>query len=100
MKKKLFFILIIIGFLLLFTIPCFAAGDVQLDKIDAGGNRILTIMRRIGYWIILIKAITDLIKAGIDGNKHKMGEIVFTYILIYGALFFIPWALRLVEGIF
>lgn len=78
--------------------PCLAAD--QFSKIDQGGMKILTIVRRIGYWIILVKCISDLIRAGMAGDNHAVGKIIFQYVLIYGALFFVPWALRLVEGIF
>ena len=101
MKKKIVITLIIITTIMLcWTLTIFAGTEAQLAKVDAGGNKILTIIRRIGYWLILVKAITDVVKAGLAGDKDAIGKIVFTYVLIYGALFFIPWALRLVEGIF
>lgn len=102
MKKKMIITFIIITIVLLcWALPIFASGtEDHLAKVDAGGNKILIIIRRIGYWLILIKAITDVVKAGLAGDKEAIGKIVFTYVLIYGALFFIPWALRLVEGIF
>ncbi|HYF75466.1 MAG TPA: hypothetical protein VD757_02660 [Candidatus Nitrosocosmicus sp.] len=99
MKKKILLVLTITAVIVIASgIPVYAQD--QLAKLDAGGNRILIIVRRIGYWIILIKAIGDVIKAGLNGDKHAMGQIIMTYLLIYGALFFLPWALKLVEGIF
>lgn len=93
--KKLIILIIIFTFLISF--PLLAD---NLDRLDAGGQRIVGIVQRIGYWIILIKCVADLIKSGINGDTHSIGRIVMSYVLIYGALFFVPWALRLVEGIF
>lgn len=72
----------------------------DLAKLDQGGERILVIVRRIGYWIIIIKGISDLIKAGLNGDSKAIGKTIITCALLYGSLFFLPWALRLVEGIF
>lgn len=99
MKKKIIVaIIIIVVQVAISVVTVFAADD--LSKLDAGGQKILVIVRRIGYWIILIKCIADLVKAGMSGDTHSIGRIIMTYILIYGALFFVPWALRLVEGVF
>ena len=61
--KKIFFIFILMMLLIVF--PVFAD---ELTKLDQGGMRILTIFRRIAYWIILVKCIADLLKAGIEGD--------------------------------
>lgn len=98
MKKIVIVLLLVITWSILYPDIVYAAND--LSKLDAGGQRILNIVRRIGYWVVLIKCIADLIRAGMNGDTHAIGKIIMTYLLIYGALFFVPWALRLVEGIF
>lgn len=90
--------LFIIMFIIIFSYT--SAYGESLDKIDLAGNKILKIFRRIGYWVILVKAIQDIIKCAMSGDTRSLGSIVVKYILIYGALFFLPWILRLVEGIF
>lgn len=95
--KVLVFFIIIAGLTLNFGLPLLAN---EFAKLDAGGQRIVNIFQRLGYWIILIKCIIDLIKAGLNGDLHSVGRIIMLYLLMYGALFFVPWALRLVEGIF
>lgn len=97
MNKKVIFIFIMTVLLLFYTSICFANG---LEKIDSAGNKILTIFRRIGFWLILIKCIQELIQCAMSGATKNVSGIVMKYILIYGAFFFVPWALRLVEGIF
>lgn len=93
---------VIIGFALLYVILCttIAFADADLTRLDEGGMKILAIVRAIGYWIILIKCIMELVKAAMEGDSNAIGKIIMTYVMIYGALFFVPWALRLVEGIF
>ena len=95
MKKKVLVVLIILVVLL----PTFAYAS-DLSKLDEGGAKILNIVQRIGYWIILIRCVADLIKAGVNGDTHSMGRIIMLNIILYGALFFVPWALKLVEGLF
>lgn len=97
MKKKIVFVIIIAMFLIFYTSICFAN---DFSKIDTAGNKILTIFRRIGFWLILIKCIQELIQCAMNGATKNIGGIVTKYILIYGAFYFVPWALRLVEGIF
>lgn len=97
MKKKIVFVIIIALLLIFYTSVCFAS---DLSKIDTAGNKILTIFRRIGFWLILIKCIQELIQCAMNGATKNIGGIVAKYILIYGAFYFVPWALRLVEGIF
>lgn len=97
MKKKIILIVIMSIMFIFYTSICFANG---LDKIDRAGNQILIIFRRIGFWLILIKAIQELIRCALSGNSKEIGGIIMKYILIYGAFFFMPWVLRLVEGIF
>lgn len=97
MKKKIIFVIIIAMLLIFYTSICFAN---DLSKVDDAGNKILTIFRRIGFWLILIKCIQELIQCAMNGATKNIGGIVTKYILIYGAFYFVPWALRLVEGIF
>lgn len=88
----------------MFILPIFyssiASANDGLDKIDIAGNQILTIFRRIGFWLILIKCIQELVQCALSGSSKNIGGIIVKYVVLYGAFFFVPWALRLVEGIF
>lgn len=85
-------------FMIVFTISVFANAD--LSKLDAAGNNVLNVVRKIGYWIILVKCMMDIIKNAMSGDMHSLGKTVLLYVLLYGTLFFVPWALRLIEGVF
>lgn len=80
------------------TLPCFAAEGI--DKVDIAGNRILMIVRRIGYWVILIKAVYDVIGSIKNRDMKELGQVILFYLILYAALFFIPFALKQVEGVF
>ena len=71
-----------------------------MDKLDNFGNILLIICQKIGFWIVCVKCIYDILQCCIKGDRHALGNCILTYLLIYGAMFFVPWALHLVEGIF
>lgn len=93
-------LIIIVSIILIFYSSICFAGDLNLDKLDIVGNRMLKIVWRVGYWMIVIKAIIDVIKSITQGGTKDIGGIVMKYVLMYLALFAIPWLLRLVEGVF
>ena len=100
-KLKKWFIGLTTSILTMFimSVPSFAAND-SFAKLDATGNKLLVMGRRIGFWIVLIIATYRVIQCALKGSKKEVGEIIMTYTLIYGALYIIPWILRLVEDIF
>ncbi len=97
MKKKIYAFFTSV-WMFLYTNPAFA--DTGLEGVDVAGNRILGIVRRIGYWIILISCIYSIIGCVKEKDLKKLGNVIFFYLIVYAALFFVPYALRQVEGIF
>lgn len=79
-----------------------AAGtSANLTKLNNGGDQILSLVQGIGFWIVSIKCSFDLIKTLFtERNFHEAGQVFISYILIYAALFFVPSALHMVEGLF
>ncbi|GAA0735813.1 hypothetical protein [Clostridium oceanicum] len=75
-----------------------AAGD--LGKIDKAGNTILDIVRKIGYWCCIIGCIIDIVKSLMQGDTKSIGKIMMKYALAFTALYFFPWLLDLIKGIF
>ena len=72
----------------------------DLAKLDQAGVKILNIVQKIGYWIILVKATKDVITSLLNGANNDISGIVIKYVIAYGSLFALPWMLTLVEGIF
>lgn len=75
---------------------------VDLGAIDVLGNTFLSIIRRVGYWIALISALTEIIKTSMRGgnNSAEIGKIIMKYLLIYASLYLMPWLFDLVKGAF
>lgn len=72
----------------------------DLSKLDAVGGELLHTGQSVGYWVVVIVSVFQIIKAAASGDKHKVGEILLMGILVYGALFIVPYALDLVSGVF
>lgn len=75
-------------------------GTADLSQLDSVGNELLSMGQHIGYWVVVIVAIFQIIKASASGDKHKIGEIIMMAVIVYGALFVVPYALNLVSNIF
>jgi len=90
-------LLITIIYLSIFT--C-ATTDKSIENLDAAGYKLLYIGRHIGFWIITVVATYKVIQCALKGSRKEVGEIILTYVLIYGSMFIIPWAMKLVENIF
>lgn len=74
----------------------------DLSAIDTLGNKFLDIVRRVGYWIALICALTEIIKTGMRcGNStSEIAKIIMKYLLIYASLFLMPYLFDTVRGAF
>jgi hypothetical protein len=57
-------------------------------------------MRRIGYWVLLVMCILEVLKCVANGDTKEIGKIIMKYLLAFMVLFLIPWAFDLVIGIF
>lgn len=75
---------------------------LDLGKIDKLGNIFLTIVRKGGYWIVLIMSMVEISKAAMKGGNSnaEIGKIIMKNLLIYSALFLMPWLFDLVEEAF
>jgi hypothetical protein len=96
-KKKIFlFFTVVTTFI--YTNPVFAAtsGD---EKIDVVGNRILGITRSIGYWIILTSALYCVIGCVKEHDIKKLFKLIGFHVIVYASLYFVPWLMRQVEGV-
>lgn len=90
-------IIVMSTILIFYSSICFA-GD--LNKLDDAGYKILNIVRKVGFWIILIQSTREVLGCAMSGATKSIGGIITKYVIMYGALFALPWLLRLVEGIF
>ena len=71
-----------------------------MEKLNDAGYKLLNITQIIGYWVLGVTTTYNVIKSGVGGDVKKIGNIIISGIIIYGSLYFLPWAFHLVENIF
>lgn len=71
-----------------------------IAKVDAAGTEVQIIFQKLGYWILLIAMLKDLIAAGMRKDKRAIGETLIFYMLLYGSLFFAPWMFDFIRDVF
>lgn len=99
-KKKYMLLVTLIALIVnLSTVNSFALSP-RLGAIDKAGNEILTIIRRVGYWVGIILCAKDVIKHSMRGHIESIGTVVAMYGMAFGALYFLPWLFDLISSIF
>lgn len=69
-------------------------------KINSAGNTFLSIFQSIGYWLCLIGCIMEILKSVMNGSSKDVGKTMLKYILIFAALYLMPFAFNLIREIF
>ena len=67
--------------------------------IDAAGQKILDLIRRVGYWIAIILCSKDVLKHCMRGHVESIGSVIAMYGLSFGVLYFLPWLFDLIKSI-
>lgn len=71
-----------------------------VGRIDSAGNMFLGIIQSIGYWLCLIGCIMEILKSVMNGSSKDVGKVMLKYLLIFAALYLMPFAFNLVKEIF
>ena len=71
-----------------------------VEAIDAAGQKILDLIRRVGYWIAIILCSKDVLKHCMRGHVESIGSVIAMYGLSFGVLYFLPWLFDLIKSIF
>lgn len=99
-KKKYMCLVIIIALTVDLTSFTSFATDPGLAAIDAAGQKILGLIRRVGYWIAIILCSKDVLKHCMRGHVESIGSVIAMYGLSFGVLYFLPWLFDLIKSIF
>lgn len=96
MKKMFGIISISLCIIIIFYTSCSFAADIDVTraKVDIQYGKIVKI---IGYLVILIFAVKDILSELQKGDIKAVLTIFIKYIIIYAALLFLPVSLRWVE---
>lgn len=78
------------------------AYGMDLGAVDSLGNKCVFLMRKVGYWILLIASMKDVIKVSTRGgnNASEIGKTVMIFLLLYACLYGMPNLFDLVEEAF
>ena len=71
-----------------------------VQAIDEAGQKILDLIRRVGYWIAIILCSKDVLKHCMRGHVESIGSVIAMYGLSFGVLYFLPWLFDLIKSIF
>lgn len=99
-KKKYIALVTIIA--LTVNLSCISAFAVApgAAAIDAAGQKILDLVRKVGYWIGVILCSKDVLKHCMRGHLDSIGSVIAMYGMSFGALYFLPWLFDLIKNIF
>ena len=97
-KKKYMTLVILIA--LTVNLSCINAVAPGAAAIDAAGQKILDLVRKVGYWIGVILCSKDVLKHCMRGHLDSIGSVIAMYGMSFGALYFLPWLFDLIKNIF
>jgi hypothetical protein len=98
--KRLYKTLIVFVAIMGLTInPVFAAG-FDPSRIDVLGRRILTIIRVIGYWVVIAKGSTEVVGKAAQGDVKGASKVLIAYTGIFAVLYLFPMILDMVKESF
>ena len=99
-KEKYITLVILIALTVnLSTVNAFAAAP-GTAAIDAAGQKILDLVRKVGYWIGVILCSKDVLKHCMRGHMDSIGGVIAMYGMSFGALYFLPWLFYIIKYIF
>ncbi|MDK2587519.1 hypothetical protein QOZ83_16900 [Romboutsia sedimentorum] len=97
-KKK--YITLVLSIALTVDLSTLTVFAVDSSAIDKAGMEILSLIRRVGYWVGIILCSKDVIKHCMRGHLDSIGSIVAMYGMGFGVLYFLPWLFDLIKGLF
>lgn len=95
-------LVVVLGTTLFIINNCTKAYGLDFGAIDSLGMKFLMLIRKVGYWILLITSMKDILKVSTRGgnNASEIGKTVITFLLLYACLYGMPDLFNLVEGAF
>lgn len=82
---------------------CMAATTDKIDpleRMDTGGEKMLEVGQRVGYWVCILMCVFEIIKKVKDGDTNAIWGILMKYGIAYGSLFGVKWILDMIGGFF
>jgi len=67
------------------TVPC--ATGAGIDRL---GFIMMALIKKWGYWIILIACLVEVVRAGASGDSKKILSIILRNIITFAAIYLVP----------
>lgn len=68
--------------------------------IEDGGRRIYSVVVNVGKWVIIVKGTIDCVQSVLQGDFQAAKRQFFGYLLCFGIMLALPWALNEIEAVF
>ena len=69
-------------------------------KLTHAGNAIFGIVQTVGYWLILIMCIIEILKCLMQGDTKSIAKVMMKFGLAYASFYLFPWILDLIRTVF
>jgi len=92
--------IIIVLMIVLIPMVVFGASSDAGKGIESGARRIHGTIILVGKWVIIVKGSIDCIQSVLNGEVARAKQQFFGYLLCFGIMMALPWALNEVEGLF
>lgn len=83
-----------------YSASVFAEPIEAMAKIDTAGAMFLGIIQRIGYWGCIIACLIEILKCLMSTGSKDIWKIMLKYLMIFAALYLMPFAFDLIKDIF
>ena len=99
-NKRLYKALIFLVAFLNCSYVVFADVGDACSRLDRLGLMLLTILKKVGFWICLISCFIEILKSFLNSEVKDIWKIFFKYISVFLVLYSLPYAFNLIVGVF
>lgn len=71
-----------------------------MDRLDVAGEKMMHYGTRIGYWVCIVMALVEIVKALINGDVNAIWGIIIKYGTAFGGIFLLKFMMDLIMGVF
>ncbi|MEF9952179.1 MAG: hypothetical protein RR782_02765 [Clostridium sp.] len=73
---------------------------VNMTKINNFGLDALEVLRVLGYWGCILMCMIELFKSMLSGDLRSISRIIIKYLILFGALYFLPFLFDIIREAF
>lgn len=99
-KKHYKRLIFLVALLLINDTNLVFANDMNLSAIDTLGNKMLEVVRVVGYWYSIIMCCVESIKSAMAGTTNNITSIIFKYSMLFGTFYFVPAIFDMIKSAF